>query len=123
MGTARPGRWSGLPVRAVAAPRFGLGTRQRASATAQGKVRSDFVRWGAVHCAFWRATQHRLIVQRGQGDMRSWGTIDHALPEERGTRRTPIAKPGTGRAADEETSGHGRILVVEDDFFVSIEME
>jgi DNA-binding NarL/FixJ family response regulator len=50
-------------------------------------------------------------------------TIDHALPEKRGTRRTPIAQPGTGRAADEETSDHGRILVVEDDFFVSIEME
>jgi DNA-binding NarL/FixJ family response regulator len=55
--------------------------------------------------------------------MPNWPAIDHAFPQKRSSRQTSAAQSETGRAADEKTSDRPRILVVEDDFFVSLEME
>jgi DNA-binding NarL/FixJ family response regulator len=55
--------------------------------------------------------------------MPNWPAIDHALPEKRGSKRAQQAKTAVSRTADEKTFGRDRILIVEDDFFVSLEME
>jgi len=58
----------------------------------------------------------------GQGDMLTWLMIDHALPGRRGSKPTRPAAVAKTQPA-EGTPGRPRILVVEDDFFVSLEME
>ena len=48
--------------------------------------------------------------------------IDHALPGKRGSKRSPAAAAAETQTV-EEMPHRPRILVVEDDFFVSLEME
>jgi DNA-binding NarL/FixJ family response regulator len=55
--------------------------------------------------------------------MPNWPRIDHAFPEKRGSTRTRKTQAGIDGVAEEKASGRDRILVVEDDFFVSLEME
>jgi two-component system, response regulator PdtaR len=55
--------------------------------------------------------------------MPSWPAIDHALPEKRESKRAQQVQTATSRTADEKTAGRERVLIVEDDFFVSLEME
>src|SRR5690349_1827732 len=55
--------------------------------------------------------------------MPTWPTIDHAVPQKRVSKPTQQRKSATGGAAEAKTSDRPRILVVEDDFFVSLEME
>jgi len=74
------------------------------------------VRFGGPRTAGW-------LDKGGRGDMPNWPAIDHAISEKRGPRRTPVSGPATRRETDEKTSDRGRILLVEDDFFVSLEME
>jgi DNA-binding NarL/FixJ family response regulator len=54
--------------------------------------------------------------------MPNWPMIDNALPEKRSSSRTRKAET-TPRRAQKNTSHRPRVLVVEDDFFVSLEME
>jgi DNA-binding NarL/FixJ family response regulator len=55
--------------------------------------------------------------------MPNWPAVDHALPEKRGSKRAQSEEPGKRRTAEERTAGRERVLIVEDDFFVSLEME
>jgi len=55
--------------------------------------------------------------------MKNWPIVEHAIPPKSGKGRVRGTVPGADDVSESEGSGAPRILVVEDDFFVSLEME
>src|SRR4051812_25776389 len=55
--------------------------------------------------------------------MPNWPINDYALPQGRGSKTARAPDAASGRTAGGKSPDHPRVLVVEDDFFVSLEIE